>query len=450
MLSKLPHLFKQPSAALSVVLMSLVVVATFLAQDAADATTSALPGAAALAVTPKISVQKVCTSGFFRCDALLRTDLPVIANAEAAHDGLTPANLRSAYKLPATGGKGRTIAIVDAYDDPNAEADLNVYRSYYHLGACTTANGCFEKVNQDGKTTGLPRPDPLWALEESLDLDMASAICPQCKILLVEASSADETSTTNDKGSDLPHAVATAATFPGVVAISNSYGSVGVEPDETASEDFEYNHPGIAVTVSSGDSGYGAAYPAASQYVVAVGGTTLTADKSTRGWSETAWGSPVADTSIPEVFGATGSGCSMWEPKPSWQTDKGCTKRTEADVSAVADPETGVAVYDSYPADGTPITGWQVVGGTSASSPIVAGIYALAGNTGVTSSTSTSARYPASRLYHRTSSLFDVVTGQNFPVPSACTGGAYVCQAGPGFDGPTGNGTPNGLGAFKP
>jgi subtilase family serine protease len=434
---------------LTVLAVALAVVAALVSQDVADAASNAIPSAAAVAA-PHIKVQRVCTSGFFRCDALLRTDLPVVANAEAAHDGLSPANLRSAYKLPATGGKGKTIAIVDAYDDPTAESDLNVYRSYYHLGACTTKNGCFKKVNQDGKTTSLPRPDPLWALEESLDLDMASAICPDCKILLVEASSADETSTTMDKGADLPHAVATAATFPGVVAISNSYGSVGVEPNEASTEDFEYNHPGIAVTVSSGDSGYGAAYPATSQYVIAVGGTTLTADKSKRGWSETVWGSPVADTSVPEVFGATGSGCSMWEPKPAWQKDKGCTGRTEADVSAVADPETGVAVYDTYPADGTPITGWQVVGGTSASSPIVAGIYALAGNKGVTTSTSTAARYPASRLYSRTGNLFDVVSGQNFPEPAACSGGAYVCQAGKGYDGPTGNGTPNGLAAFKP
>lgn len=413
----------------------------------------ALPSHAAtpMAAAAKITVQRVCTTGFYRCDAVLRTDLPRVTNADAAHDGLTPADLHSAYNLPMKGGAGKTVAIVDAYDDPNAEADLNVYRSYYGLGACTTKNGCFKKVNQNGETSPLPRPDPDWALEESLDLDMVSAICPQCHILFVEADSADETSVTMDKSSDLGHAVATAATFPGVVAISNSYGSLGVEPDEANTLNFEYNHPGIAVTVSAGDDGYGAAWPASSPDVISVGGTNLTKADNSRGWAETTWSSPT-EVSVPEVFGATGSGCSMWEPKPAWQHDKGCTGRTISDVSAVADPETGVAIYDSYPADGTPITGWSVVGGTSVSSPIIGAVYGLAGNRGLTSGGSVARRYPASRLYARTQYLNDVTSGSNFvsQASALCSGGAYVCVAGPGYDGPTGNGTPNGLRAFMP
>jgi subtilase family serine protease len=297
----------------------------------------------------------------------------------------------------------------------------------------------------------LPRPDPDWAIEESLDLDMVSAICPQCHILFVEASSADETSVTMDRFSDLGHAVATAASFPGVVAISNSYGSLGVEPDERQTLEFEYNHPGIAVVASSGDSGYGAAWPAASQYVIAAGGTSLTrSPNSARGWTETAWTSPTLGLAIPEVFGAGGSGCSLWEPKPAWQKDRGCTKRTVADVAAVADPNTGVAVYDSFPSNNTPITGWIVVGGTSVSSPIIAATYAIAGNQGTTSSSDVAMRYPAERLYTHTKNLYDITSGETFPEPGACSGGSYVCQAGKGYDGPTGNGTPHGLAAFAP
>lgn len=413
---------------------------------------TALPGLSAEPSAPTIhpQVSQVCATGFFRCMSFVRTDLPHVTDAQAAHDGYGPADLHAAYRLPWKGGKGRTVAIVDAYDYPTAEQDLAVYRSYYHLPPCTTKNGCFRKVNQDGKASPLPRPDPDWTLEEALDIEMVSAICPDCHIVLVEASSADETSVTMDRSSDLGHAVEAAATLPGVVAISNSYGSLGVEPDEAQTLDVDYNHPGIAVTVSSGDSGYGAAWPAASPYVISVGGTSLTKAKNARGWSETAWQGPADGLAVPEAFGAGGSGCSLWEPKPAWQKDKGCANRTISDVSAVADPDTGVAIYTSYPVTGTPLSGWLVVGGTSVSSPVVASIYALAGNNGVTSSSNVALRYPAERLYQRTRDLYDVTTGQEFPVPAACSGGAYVCKAQKGYDGPTGNGTPDGLGAFVP
>lgn len=412
---------------------------------------AALPGQAltgASVPTGVAHVARVCSVGFYRCLSLIRTDLAKVPSATSAHDGYGPAALHSAYRLPWRGGTGRTVAVVDAYDDPNAEADLAVYRSYYHLPPCTTANGCFRKLNQLGAPAPLPTPDVNWALEESLDIQMVSAVCPRCRIVLVEASSADETNTTNDAHSDLADAAATAAGLPGVVAVSNSYGSFGPEPDEPAL-DAKYDHPGVAVTVSSGDYGYGASWPAASRYVVAVGGTTLTRDSaSRRGWSESAWESPTAALAIPQVTGAAGSGCSLWEPKPAWQTDRGCTRRTIADVAAVADPNTGVAVYDSYPSAST--SGWTVVGGTSVSSPIVASVYALAGNRGATTSGSVAMRYPAARLYARPRYLYDITTGKTFPVPAACTGGGYVCQAGRGYDGPTGNGTPDGLRAFAP
>jgi subtilase family serine protease len=326
----------------------------------------------------------------------------------ATPSGYGPADLQSAYKLPSsTAGSGQTVAIVDAYDDPTAESDLAVYRSQYGLAACTTANGCFRKVDQNGGTS-YPRTNGGWAQEISLDLDMVSAICPNCHILLVEAKT--------NSFANLGTAVNRAATM-GAQAISNSYGGSDA-PDSTYGA--YYNHPGHAITASSGDSGYGVEYPASSYYVTAVGGTHLVRDSSTRGWSETVWS-------------GAGSGCSAYNTKPSWQTDTGCAKRTVADVSAVADPNTGVAVYDSTSYQG--LSGWLVFGGTSVSSPIIASVYALAGN----ASSVTYGSYP----YSHTSSLFDVTSGSN----GSC-GGSYLCTAKVGYDGPTGLGTPNGAGAF--
>ena len=165
----------------------------------------------------------------------------------AGPTGLGPSQIQSAYKLAGLSGGGRTVAIVDAYNDPNAASDLATYRKAYGLSACTTANGCFKQVNQSGATSPLPSSDYGWAEEESLDLDAVSAACPSCHILLVEANSADNL--------DLAKAENAAAAAPGVAAISNSYG--GSEDSTETSYDSYYNHPGMAVTVSSGDSGYG-------------------------------------------------------------------------------------------------------------------------------------------------------------------------------------------------
>ncbi len=323
-------------------------------------------------------------------------------------------SLQSAYKLPSsTAGAGETVAIVDAYDQPNAASDLATYRSVYGLptlGTCGSSSPCFRKVNESGGTS-YPRANSGWGLEIDLDIEMVSAICPYCNILLVEASS--------NSWTDLGTAATYAATAAGVVAVSNSYG--GSEGSGETSTDLYYNHPGVAVTASSGDGGYGVEYPAASQYVVAVGGTTLnTASNTTRGWTESAWS-------------GAGSGCSAYEPKPTWQTDSGCARRTVADVSAVADPNTGVAVYDDY---GSYSGGWYVVGGTSVASPIIASTYALAG-------TPAAGSYPASYLYADPAGLNDVTSGSN----GSC-GGSYLCTAVAGYDGPTGLGTPNGTGAF--
>lgn len=323
-----------------------------------------------------------------------------------APDGLTPSDLQSAYGLPsATAGKGQTVAIVDAYNDPYAEANMRAYRSMFGLPACTSANHCFKRVNQFG-STHYPKADQDWSGEIALDLDMVSAICPNCHILLVEASS----SSFNDLGT----AVTTAVRL-GANVISNSYG--GQEDGQSAqSVAHYYNHPGVIITASSGDNGYGVQLPAAFQSVVAVGGTSLSRAENTRGWNEVVWN-------------GSGSGCSQYVSKPDWQQDQGCSNRTVADVSAVADPATGVAVYNTYGGGG-----WAVYGGTSASSPIVASTFALAGN---------ATKINASYLYSHTANLNPVIEGSN----GSCSP-AYLCTAGPGYNGPAGLGTPNGTGAF--
>src|SRR6201995_2830842 len=314
----------------------------------------------------------------------------------AGPTGLGPAQIQSAYKLGGLSSGGKTVAIVDAYNDPKAASDLAKFRSTYGLPACTTANGCFKQVNEKGAASPLPSGDYGWAEEESLDLDAVSSACPDCKILLVEASSANT--------ADLVAAEDTAAKAAGVASVSNSWG--GSEDSSILSADSHFNHPGVAITASSGDNGYGVSWPASSQYVTGVGGTTLTTARNARGWSETAWS-------------GAGSGCSAYEPKPAWQKDPGCAKRTVADVSADADPNSGIGGYDTYNNCGTSSTcdvlieegvaqgldGWAQVGGTSLSSPLIASVYTLAGNT----ASITYGSYP----YSHTSSLFDVTSGSN-------------------------------------
>jgi DNA-binding beta-propeller fold protein YncE len=326
--------------------------------------------------------------------------------------GYSPADLASAYKLPSTGGSGQTIAIIDAYDDPKAEADLAVYREHYGLSPCTTANGCFKKVNQKGETKNYPEAESGWALETSLDLDMASAICPECKILLVEANDNFLVS--------LGQAVNTAVAL-GATEISNSYGAFEFE-SETEYDKY-YNHPGIPITVSSGDGGYSREFPASSPYVIAVGGTALRKDTGSRGWAEEAWA-------------GAGSACSLFETKPAWQKDAQCGKRTVSDVSAVAAPSTGVSIYDSFEE-----SGWIIIGGTSASAPIIAGVEAL--------SSSATRAAGAEAFYKNPNWLFDISGGSNgtcTPPPQS----EYLCTGGLGYDGPTGNGTPNLTPSGKP
>lgn len=330
--------------------------------------------------------------------------------------GYGPAQLQAAYNVVGL-SSNETIAIVDAYDHPRIKADLDVYNRTFGLPpfptcSSTITTGCFQKVNQRGGTT-YPRSNAGWALEIALDVETAHAICPTCKILLVEADS--------NSFANLLAAIDRAISM-GAHVVSNSWGAG--EFSSEISYDSHFNKPGIAFTFSSGDSGYGAQYPAASPYVTAVGGTTLLLDSANNRLNETAWS-------------GAGSGCSAYEPQPAFQTAlglSGCTRRMVADVSAVADPATGAAVYDSVSYQGR--KGWFKVGGTSLAAPVVAGIYALAGNV---SSLTAANGYP----YSQSAQLYDITLGSN----GSCSN-LFLCTAGIGYDGPTGLGTPRGLGAF--
>lgn len=341
-----------------------------------------------------------------RCNSQVITDERGNPSATSGPTGYGPVQLTTAYDVVGM-TSSQTIGIVDAYDDPQAERDLGVYSQQFSLPPCTTANRCFKKVNQSGGTS-YPRKDAGWALEISLDVQVAHATCPACKILLVEASS--------NSFANLIAAEDYATTNANVV--SNSWGGGEFSAETSLSYDGHFNRPGVPITVSSGDNGYGVEYPAASRYVTAVGGTALTLNADNTRAAETAWS-------------GSGSGCSAYEPKPSFQTDAGCSsRRTVSDVSADADPNTGAAVYDSAGYYGR--AGWFQVGGTSLAAPLIAAIYAIAGNGA-----------PNSYPYTHTASLYDVRSGSN----GSC-GGSYLCTAGTGYDGPTGLGSPIGTGAF--
>jgi hypothetical protein len=363
-----------------------------------------------------------------QCFALIRTDIAPLRERDLVRRhympaGYGPKDLQNAYRLSPAAGGG-TVAIVDAFYYPKAASDLAIYRKTYGLPACTVSNGCLRIVNQNGQPVTAANHPPLspphddWSGEQALDLDAVSAVCPNCRILLVESNS-DYTSSL-DSGVD-------AAAALSANAISNSYGG-----KEYSASDPAFVHPGIAITAASGDSGAGNGYgqagaqqPCSFATVVCVGGTSLRLSPgSARGWSETAW---------PQ----TGSGCSLLVSKPAWQHDRGCAKRSEADVSASADPSTGIAVYVST------YGGWTVFGGTSESTPIVAAVFALAGNTA-------SVNGPQTFWQHNGAGLFHVFQGNNevagaWRCPSSMR---YICYAGPGYNGPTGWGTPNGTSAF--
>ncbi|HXA53741.1 MAG TPA: S8 family serine peptidase, partial [Solirubrobacteraceae bacterium] len=462
--------------------------------------------------------------------------------------GLRPEDLRAAYfpgeAAQAPAAAPQTIALVDAYNDPQAEADLKTYDEEFGLEACDAANGCFEKVNQKGELTNLPFPASEaereqelavcnnskaahatreaacervseaegWAVEISTDIEIARAICQHnCHIVLVEAGTSSRTSPEETEASfeNLEAAEKTAVRIgrqkeasPPCEApqacdteVSNSWG--GSEP---LLESAAFEHPGTAIVAAAGDYGYlnwtdaaeaeaageqsysGADYPASSPHVVAVGGTRLTLAGGAYG-SESVWNDDHPERE--ENYGAGGGGCSTELTAPEWQravpdwAQVGCgtgvsAKRAVADVAADGDPYSGVAVYDSVPTFhealvngklvlvNTPL-GWWPIGGTSVAAPIVASMFALAGG-------SHGVEYPAKTLYEHlgTGLLHPVTEGGNgecddFYASCAgslnplsarfafdCGAGALICNAGPGYNGPTGVGTPDGVGAFQP
>ncbi|MBV8372861.1 MAG: hypothetical protein JOY69_06345, partial [Candidatus Eremiobacteraeota bacterium] len=341
------------------------------------------------------TAQAVCGAvqkGYARCFAWVRTDIAPKMGMQPNVSGWSPSQLQTAYNLPSSSkGTGQVIALVDAYDNPNAESDLGTYRSQFGLPSCTTSNGCFKKVNQTGGTS-YPPGNHNWGLEEDLDIQMASAICPNCHIVLVEA--------TDNSFKNLAIAEKQAVT-QGAGQISNSYGG-----GEFSKSNKSYAHKGVVITASSGDNGYGAQQPCSWASVVCVGGTTLTnvSPRTEGGWT------------------GAGSGCSAFVPKPAYQTDKGCTMRSESDVSAVANPAFGVAEYDSYG-----YGGWIVIGGTSVASPIIASAFALAENHAT--------QHAAKGIWAAGGgpNLNDITTGgKNGNCPSQYL---YICQPGVGYDG---------------
>jgi subtilase family serine protease len=336
--------------------------------------------------------------------AVANADGSYLRSVQPLDAAFTPTDIQKAYNLKGLKSHGATVAIIDAFGYTSLESDLAKYRSTYDLPECTTKNKCLRIVDQRGGHD-LPPEDPGWALEQALDVDAVSAACPDCKILVVQADSNGIKS--------LSRAVQWASKQPGVVAVSNSYGG----HDRRHQFRGRYSRSGVAITASTGDSGWqGGSYPADDPHVVAVGGTSVhrTFDNS-RGYTESAWS-------------GAGSGCSMAMRVPSWQKDVKTTCKTRAmsDVSAAADPNFGglSIVYHG---------GFQQVGGTSESSPLIAAVYALSGHT---------EKYPARIPYEKSKYLYDVTSGSN----GSC--GAPLCSAGKGWDGPTGMGTPNGVKGF--
>ncbi len=381
---------------------------------------------------------------------------------------LSPQNVLGAYGLATAHAPAsqQTLALVDAYDDPGAEHDLQVFDEQFGLPACTSANGCFTEVKLHS-----PAVNPSWALEIATDIEVAHGLCSSCKILLIEAPS-----NRNAKLEEAEHT----AELRGAQEISDSWG--GPEAGITAGKDSAgaFDHPGTVITAAAGDYGYldwdeeesiergFADYPASSPHVVAVGGTRLALGTGGAWSGESVWNGD----------GAGGGGCSTVLGAPAWQQSLpdwsavGCeSHRAVADIAADADPYTGVAVYDSTPIrEGeNEYLGWEKLGGTSVASPIIAAAFALAGGAALQEG-GTPVEYPARTLYENVAanswSLHDVTSGSNgacargFSLQtgeSECSAGEEaascaeraICIAGSGYDGPSGVGTPAALAAFK-
>lgn len=391
------------AGAVAAAALGLAGLAGVLAPTRPAAAAAAPAGAAAGAV--RAGRAPACASG---SPGRARCAVVIAGPASGTPQGLAPSDLRDAYGFQSSSeGMRQTVAVVVPYDDPTAESDLAVYRSQFGIPACTTADGCFKKEDENGGSNYSSYTAPAgWSVPTSEALDMVSAICPNCHLLLVEAANTD---VSPDLGTAENTAAGSAAKFI-VNAWDTPEGTYGSSEQTYSSQYFD--HPGVAITAPAGNS-YGVTFPAAAEHVTAVGGTVLAKGTGSRGWTETA-------------STQTGSGCSLYVTKPSWQTDTGCADRTMNDVAAVSDSSTPVAFYDT----GDNLGGWTQGGGTTVPAAIVAAAYALGGTPGASS-------YPASYPYSHGHLLNDITSGSN----GTCSP-AYLCAAGAGYDGPTGLGTP--------
>lgn len=400
-------------------------------------------------------VRSLCSEaaqpGQARCFAMVRTDVIVGARpavqpqelevcSQEFSEGYCPIDLQKAYKFPSlSAGYGKVVAIVDAYGYKNAANDLAIYRQAMGLKACTEASKCLRIVNQNGQTSPLPPEPPLnddWKGEDSLDLDMVSAVCPNCHIIMVQ--------TTNDQSTNMFDGVKTAGHL-GAKYIGASWGLKEFGPDNPI-----FHQTGVVIAAAAGDNGGGGSYgggpqqPCSYTYVICVGGTHLIRAENKRGWSETVWNDWTYDA-CGGPCGATGSGCSTMIGKPSWQTQTICARRAEADIATTASLRAPVIVYNSEENGGKcPSNCFWLYGGTSASAQIIAAAYALAGNA--------STQNGAQEIWKKhVGNLYDIITGNNLDAALGVTCGSankYICTARVGYDGPTGWGTPNGVGAL--
>jgi subtilase family serine protease len=367
-------------------------------------------------IKPPCAKASTARSGLMRCFLQYRpqvaVDQALAAGRQASKPhGYTPADLRSAYKVPTRSTSNQTVAVSIPMHTPDLASFLATYRAEFGLPPCTMASGCLRQVNQQGDATPA-EPSAVgsgWDLEATLDVSMISVACPLCKILVVEGKNAGAAS--------LGATEVTAARL-GAQVISNSYGTI----ESAGQRKFEkfWEPRGRTVVASSGDFGFGLPqFPADLASVTAVGGTRLSkVAGSRRGWTETTWP-------------GSSSGCSTRVVKPSWQHDTKCKGRMVADISAVA---SFVPVFEAT------YGGWVTVQGTSISAPLLAGMYGLAGN---------GATVTPAHLYRNAKSFFDVTKGNNagnggFTALQDCDND-YICVAKPGYDGPTGLGTPAGL-----
>jgi hypothetical protein len=415
---------RRRAAGLAPILASALAISAAGLSAAAPAAASPSPAAASSGSATLSPACPAAPTGQARCFVLFAPQTSVnhaiaagVTGAAARPRGWGARQLEQAYKLPVNRRSHATVAVSIAFDTPNLARYLSVYRKHFGLPPCTVRSGCFRKVNQNGKAGPLPVSGRRsgWDLEATLDVSMISASCPHCKILVVEAKSPSFANLARTEN---------AAARLGSQVISNSYG--GRENGFALKYAKAYQHRGHVIAVSSGDFGYTAAsFPADLRSVTAVGGTVLSHASNHRGWAEKVWNIGFA--------GAGGSGCSAYAAKPSWQHDKACPGRTVADVSAAA---WNIALYNKV------WGGWLKIGGTSASAPLIAGIYGLAGNA--------SSIRPGYEYQHK-GALFDVTRGNNawfIPRPKVVCGNSYLCVAKKGFDAPTGLGTPDGIGAF--